>query len=56
MKLSELIEEFIEMKIQGEPQGSEWRSLRDNAEQRVHWNNYLQELRDKIDAAHGAKE
>lgn len=51
MKLSKLIEEFIEMKVEGEPPTREWRSIAECAAEREHWNDRLQELRDQIDGA-----
>ena len=51
MKLSELIEEFIEMKIEGEPEATEWRYFDADTEARMRWRDRLRELRNAIDEA-----
>lgn len=51
MKLSEAIERFIELKIEGEPSFSEWRSIDSTERARQAYNKELAELREAIDAA-----
>ena len=55
MTLSALIEEFVDMKIEGEPQNSDWKSIVDCSKEREYWHNRLQELRQQIDGAIEAK-
>lgn len=51
MKLSELIEEFVDSKIEGPPEYREWTSIHINSENERRYHARLQELRDAIDAA-----
>ena len=56
MKLSELIEEFIDLKIEGAPDGSGWISIDENARRYAAYIDRLAEFRSQIDeAAHGIK-
>ena len=48
--LSELIEEFIDLKIAGEPNSSQWRSIDEDAFCRNAYYERLDELRSQIDA------
>lgn len=56
MNLAALIEEFIDLKVQGEPQGSAWRSIDEDQQERDRYRTRLQELRRQIDATQGDKE
>lgn len=51
MKLSEVIERFIDLKIEGEPERSNWRSIDEDARRREEYHDDLKRLRDQIDAA-----
>lgn len=51
MKLSEIIEEFVDMKIDGPPIGNGWMSIEAEANHRNNYFERLQELRDAIDNA-----
>jgi hypothetical protein len=48
--LSALIDEYVDLKIEGEPAASDWRSRDDNARDRDAYYERLQNLRDQIDA------
>lgn len=50
MKLSKLIEEFIDLKMEGEPEGNGWQSIADMADARERYHQKLDELREAIDA------
>ena len=50
MKLSELIEELIVARIEGEPENNGWQSIRDVAERQRYYHQRLSELREAIDA------
>ncbi len=56
MKLSEAIREYVELKIEGEPKGSEWSSIDSNARRRNDYRERLEELEQTIDAAIQASE
>lgn len=51
MKLSELIREYVDLKIEGEPAGSDWQSIDTIARQRGAHYMRLMELEEAIDAA-----
>lgn len=51
MKLSELIEEFIDLKIEGEPAYSEWQSIDWQARAREAYRERVEFLKAEIDAA-----
>ncbi len=51
MKLSELIREYVDAKIEGEPQSSKWRSIGEAADAQQHYHANLRRLEDAIDAA-----
>jgi hypothetical protein len=50
MKLSELIREYVDLKIEGEPSHSDWRSIDADAKMRAAHHQRLAELEDEIDA------
>lgn len=50
MKLSELIEELIVGRIDGEPENNGWQAISDVAEMRERYHQRMQELREAIDA------
>ena len=57
MSIMDMIDEYIDLKIEGEPKSSEWRSIDANAAARNRYADRLQSLRDQIDreiAATGA--
>jgi hypothetical protein len=49
MKLSEMIEEYVDLKIAGEPVDQHWQSLIYNNQKRQNYHDRLQELKNKID-------
>lgn len=49
MNLSDLIEEFIELKIQGEPAYREYNSIEANSLARIGYENRLMVLKQEID-------
>jgi hypothetical protein len=50
MKLSELIEELIVGRIEGEPENNGWQSISHVAGRRESYHQRMQELREAIDA------
>ena len=50
MKLSEIIREYVDLKIDGEPQSSEWRSTDADFDARRRYYERLDELERAIDA------
>lgn len=56
MKLSEAIEEFVTGLIEGEPKGSEWRSIMENSAAQRAYHERMDFLRNAIDAASTPKE
>ncbi len=51
MKLSELIRDYVDLKIEGEPQGSDWTSIESKSRRREEYRERLEELEHAIDAA-----
>lgn len=49
MKLSEAIERFIDLKIEGEPKTSDWCSLDESHRRRLEYYAELEQLRHQID-------
>ena len=50
MKLSELIEELIDLKIEGPPENNGWQSIKDVAAAQERYYQRMSELREAIDA------
>ena len=51
MKLSELVREYIDLKIQGEPKSSEWSSISANHQRQQEYSDKLESLEADIDSA-----
>ena len=51
MMLSELIDEFVTLKIEGAPSYGEWQSIDDAHQKRVNYYSRLDDLKKLIDAA-----
>lgn len=49
MKLSEAIERFIDLKIEGEPERGDWRSIDEDFRRREEYHAELKQLRHQID-------
>jgi len=56
MKLSELIREYVDLKIAGEPKDREWSSIDHNHQRRDIYRANLRELEQLIDAAVAASQ
>lgn len=50
MKLSDLIREYVDMKVEGPPENSEWQSIYSNAVRQTEYHQRLIELEEAIDA------
>lgn len=50
MKLSEAIDELIVLHLQGEPGNSNWISIEEGRQQRLHYHERLDQLRNEIDS------
>lgn len=51
MRLSELIREYVDLKVEGPPENSEWQTIYNNAARQTEYHQRLTELEDAIDAA-----
>jgi len=51
MKLSELIREYVNLKIEGEPKSSDWVSIDESSSRRREYLDRLEELEEAIDDA-----
>lgn len=54
MKLSELIREYVDLKVDGAPENSEWQSIYANAARQTEYHQRLAELEEAIDATQAA--
>ena len=54
MRLSELIREYVDLKVEGPPENSDWRSIYNNAASQTEYHQRLAELEDAIDATQAA--
>jgi len=54
VKLSQIIREYVDLKVEGAPKFSEWISIDAMSERRSEYHNKLEELEEAIDAAIGA--
>ena len=54
MKLSELIREYVDLKIEGEPAGSEWESITERSKRRYDYHARIELLEEQIDDAVGS--
>lgn len=50
MSLSSMIEELIDLKVAGEPEYNEFRSINENSTTRMAWQSRIDELKLEIDA------
>jgi hypothetical protein len=50
MNFMDLLDEYIDLKIEGEPTANEWRSISENSDARTQYHSRLGFLREEIDA------